>query len=82
MISEKFFPLIWLRFKQLVDKFLSVKGVFTIQVSAGFFFFGHPVPVWLFATAWVLFIGGRYVDKFIEMYKNLIPTGFPAGKGQ
>ncbi len=74
-MPEKFFAMLWRRCRGLVEKFVSVKGLFTLQCSLGYFAFGRPVPTWLFAASWVLFIGGRYVDKFIELKGKLTLGG-------
>lgn len=69
MEREKFLAMLWRRTRDLVEKFYGVKGVFTVLVTIAFF--KGLVPVWVFTVAWVLFIGGRYVDKFIELKSKL-----------
>ena len=69
---KDFFKNVALRVRDLVYKFLSVKGMFAITASV-LYVKGNSSPenTALVIAAWVLFIGGRSADKLIDAYSKV-----------
>jgi hypothetical protein len=70
MKKENIFQMVWSRFKQLICKLLSVKGMFAL--TATYSYFGNPTieTTIVFVASWGLLIGLREYEKL----KEILPT--------
>lgn len=57
------------RFIELANKLISIKGVFAIVLTVSMFL--GKIDSWAFLAGWSVIIGGRTIEKFIAMKKEI-----------
>ena len=74
----KFLSTLLGRFKDLLIKLVSVKGVVAIGTGVVFVLTGSDAAAWVFAAALGLLIGGRAFEKYVRVLEKL--RGISNGK--